>query len=56
MTHNQTCKGESRNQHYSQTKLGTFRSTNEALLLTRQSLAFYSNHVMAADLGWSHFL
>jgi len=25
-------------------------------LLTRQSLAFYSNRVMAADLGWNHFL
>jgi len=34
-----------------ESKLETFRSTNEALLLTRQSLAFYSNRVMAADLG-----
>jgi len=24
------------------------------LLLTRQSLAFYSNRVMAADVGYSH--
>jgi len=59
MTHNhchQSCKGESRTQHYSHTKLGTFRSTNDALLLTRQSLAFYSNRVMAADLGGNHFL
>jgi len=54
MTHNychQSCKGESRNQHHSRTKLGTFRSITKALLLTRQSLAFYSNRVMAADLG-----
>ena len=59
MTHNhchqsESCKGESRNQRHSHTKLGTFRSTTMALLLTRQSLAFYSNRVMAADLGWSH--
>jgi len=56
MTHNychQSCTGESRNQHHSRTKLGTFRSAAKALLvlLTRQSLAFYSNRVMAADLG-----
>jgi len=54
MTHNhcnQSCKDESRIQHHSHTKLGTFRSTTKALLLTRQSLAFYSNSVMAADLG-----
>jgi len=25
-------------------------------LPTKQSLAFYTNRVMAADLGWSHFL
>jgi len=59
MMHNhclQSCKGESRTQHHSHTKLGTFRSTNEALLLARQNLGFYSNRVMAADLGWSHFL
>jgi len=46
----QSCKSESRTQHHSPTMLGTFRSTYEALLLTRQSLAFYSNRVMAADL------
>ena len=59
MTHNhchQSCKSESRTQHHSHAKLGTFRSTTEALLLTRQSLAFSSNRVMAADLGWNHFL
>jgi len=58
VTHNhchQRCKGERRTQHHLHTKLGTFRSTDEALLLTKQSLAFYSNRVMAADLGWSHF-
>jgi len=54
MTHNhrhQSCKGECRTQNHSHTKLGTFRSTTKALLLTTQSLAFYSNRVMAADLG-----
>jgi len=59
MTHNQchqSCKGESRTQDHSHTKLGTFRSTTKVLLLTQQSLAFYSNRVMAADLGYSHFL
>jgi len=36
MTHNnchQSCKGESRNQDHSHTKLGTFRSTAKVLLL-----------------------
>jgi len=59
MTHNhchQSCKGERRTQHHSHTKLGTFRSPTKALLLTRQSITFYSNLVMAADLGWNHFL
>jgi len=54
MMHNhclQSCKGDGRTQHHSHTKLGTFRSTNEALLLARQSLGLYSNRVMAADLG-----
>jgi len=54
MTHNhchQSSKGESRTQHHSHAKLGTVRSTTKALLLARQSLAFYSNRVMAADLG-----
>ena len=59
MTHNQchqSCKGESRTQNHSNTKLGTFRSTTKVLLLIWQSLAFYSNRVMATDLGYSHFL
>ena len=59
MTHNkchQSCKGKSRTQDHSHTKLGTFRSTTKVLLLIGQSLAFYSNRVMAADLGYSHFL
>ena len=59
MTHNQchqSCKGESRTQDHSHTKLGTFRSTTKALLLIWQSLAFYSNRVIAADLADSHFL
>ena len=59
MTHNQchqSEKGESRTQDHSHTKLGTFRSTTKVLLLIWQSLAFYSNRVMAADLGYSHFL
>jgi len=47
----QSCKRESRTQHHSHTKLGTFRSTTKGLLLTRQSIAFYSSRVMAADLG-----
>jgi len=54
MTHNhchQSCKGESRTQHHSHTKLGLFRSTDEALLLSKQILAFYSKRVMAAGLG-----
>jgi len=33
------------------TKLGTFSSTTKALLLTWQSLTFYSNRVMAEDIG-----
>ena len=59
MTHNhcrQSCKGESRNQDHSQTKVGICRSTTKMLLLRRQSLAFYSNRVMAADIGYRHFL
>ena len=59
MTHNQchqSCKGEGRTKDHSHTKLGTFRSTTKVLLLIWQSLAFYSNRVMAADLGYSHFL
>jgi len=58
MTNNQrhqSCKGESRNQDHSHSKLGRFRLTSEMLLLLRQSLAFYSNRVMAADLGYTHF-
>jgi len=54
MTHNQchqSCKGESRTQDHSHTKLGTFRSTTKMLLFIWQSLAFYSNRVMAAALG-----
>jgi len=54
MTHNhchQSCKGESRTQHHSHTKLQRARSTTKVLLLPRQSLAFYSNRVMAANLG-----
>jgi len=52
MTHNQTTaiKAAKARVETSTTKLGTFRSTNKALLLTRQSLAFYSNRVVAADL------
>jgi len=46
----QSCKGESRTHHHSHTKLGTFRSTAKKVLLIRQSLAFYSNRVMTADL------
>jgi len=38
------------------TKAGTFRPTAKVLLLTRQSSEFYSNRVMAADLGQSDFL
>ena len=59
MTHNQChqrCKGESRTKDHLHTKLGTFRSTTKVLVLIWQSLAFYSNRVMAADLGHSHFL
>ena len=59
MTHNQchqSCKVESRTQDHSHTKLGTFRSTTKVWLLIWQSLAFYSNRVMAADLAYSHFL
>jgi len=59
MTHNhchQRCKGESRTQDHSHTKLGKFRSTTKVLLFIWQSLAFYSNRVMAVDLGYSHFL
>jgi len=44
MTHkhcHQSCKGQSRTQHHSHTKLETFRPTDEALLLTKQSVAFY---------------
>jgi len=56
MTHNQCYQSESRTQHHSHTKLRTFHWTTKALLLTGQSLAFYSNRVMAADLGYkSHF-
>jgi len=54
MTHNhcnQSCKDESPTQHHSHTKLGSFRSTTKALLLTRQILAFYTKSDMAADLG-----
>ena len=54
MMHNhfhQSCKVESQTQHHSHTKLRPFCSTTKALLLTRQSLAFYSNCVMVADLG-----
>jgi len=54
MTHNhchQSCKGESRIQLHSPTELRTFRSTIKALLIKGQSLAFYSNRVVAADLG-----
>jgi len=54
MTHNhchRICKGESRTQLHSHTKLGTFQLTNKASLLTVQSLALYSNRVMAEDLG-----
>jgi len=59
MTHNhchQRCKGESRTKDHSRTKLGTLRSTTKVLLLMWQTLAFYSNRVMAVDLGYSHFL
>ena len=59
MTHNQChqrCKSERRTKDHLHTKLGTFRSTTKVLLLIWQSLAFYSNRVMAADLGYSHFL
>ena len=59
MTHNQchqSYKGESRTKDHSHTKLGTFRSTTKVLLLVWQSSAFYSNSVMAADPGYSHFL
>jgi len=58
MTHNhchQSCKGESRTQHHSHTKLGTLHSTIKALLSTRQSLAFYSNRVIAPHQVQSHF-
>jgi len=48
-------KGESRTQHHSHTKLRKFCSTTETLLSIRQGLAFYSNCVMAADLGKRHF-
>jgi len=59
MTHDQchqSCKGESRTQDHLNTKLGSFRSTTKVLLLTWQSLAFYLNRVVAADLCCSHFL
>ena len=59
MTHNQchqSCKGESRTQDHSHTKLGTFRSTTKVIMLVWQSLAFYSNRVIAEDPGYSHFL
>jgi len=52
----QSCESESPTQLHSHTKLRTFRSTTKAILLTTQSLAFYSNRVMAVDLGQSHFL
>jgi len=59
MTHNQchqSYKGKSRSQDHSHTKLGTFRSITKVLLLIWQSLACYSNRVMAADLGFSLFV
>jgi len=56
MTHNQTTaiKAAKARVEPSTTRtlsLEHFRSTNEALLSARQSLAFYSNRAMAADLG-----
>jgi len=59
MTHNQchqSCKGTSWTQDHLHTKPGTFCSTAKVLLLIWQSIAFYSNRVMAADLGYSYFL
>jgi len=49
--HYESCKGKSRTQHHSHARLGTLRLTTKALLLTRQSLAFYSYRVMTADLS-----
>jgi len=54
MTHNQTTvikAAKARVEPSTTRTLSLKHSTNEALLLTRQSLAFYSNRVMAADLG-----
>jgi len=56
MTHNhchqsESCKGEGHTQDHPHTELRTFRWTTKVLLLARQSIAFCSNRVTAADLG-----
>ena len=59
MTHNQTTANKAAKARVELSTTRTLSLEHSAGLMRRherQSLAFYSNRVMAADRGWSHFL